>query len=102
MHGRPDRQREAPLVAAVDRFFERPDATFTTPGHKRAAWLTDPLLDLDLPLASGADDAQLSHDYLGEAERLAARAVVGRLLPLLGQRLDARQRGVRARGGRAG
>ncbi len=73
MDGKPDRQRDAPLVAAVDRFFERPDATFTTPGHKRAAWLTDPLLDLDLPLASGADDAQLSHDYLGAAERLAAQ-----------------------------
>ena len=67
-----DRQHQAPLVDAVDRFFERPDATFTTPGHKRAPWLTDPLLDLDLPLATGADDSQLSGDYLGEAERLAA------------------------------
>ena len=71
--GSPDRQREAPLVAAVDSFFERSDATFTTPGHKRAAWLTDPLLDLDLPLATGADDSQLSNNYLGEAERLAAQ-----------------------------
>jgi lysine decarboxylase len=73
MDGNSDRQRDAPLVAAVDRFFERRDATFTTPGHKRAAWLTDPLLDLDVALAPGADDAQLSNDYLGKAERLAAQ-----------------------------
>jgi lysine decarboxylase len=73
MDGNADRQRDAPLVAAVDRFFERGDATFTTPGHKRAAWLTDPLLDLDVALAPGADDAQLSNDYLGKAERLAAQ-----------------------------
>jgi lysine decarboxylase len=56
----------------VRRFYADPGATFTTPGHKRAQWLTDPLLELDLPLATGADDAQLSADYLGRAERLAA------------------------------
>lgn len=64
---------EAPLAAAVERFHAAPGATFTTPGHKRARWLHDPLLALDLPLATGADDAQLSNDYLGRAERLAAR-----------------------------
>lgn len=68
----PETQRDAPLAAAVRRFYADPPATFTTPGHKRAQWLTDPLLALDLPLATGADDAQLSADYLGRAERLAA------------------------------
>src|ERR1700729_1374516 len=79
-----DRQREAPLVDAVERFFECPDATFTTPGHKRAPWLTDRRLALDLPLASGADDAQLSGDYLGEAEQLAAGVWVGDFLRFSG------------------
>ncbi|MGH2877061.1 MAG: aminotransferase class I/II-fold pyridoxal phosphate-dependent enzyme, partial [Solirubrobacteraceae bacterium] len=64
---------EAPLAAAVQRFHAAPGATFTTPGHKRAPWLHDPLLELDLPLATGADDAQLSNDYLGRAEQLAAQ-----------------------------
>jgi arginine decarboxylase len=68
----PETQRDAPLAAAVTRFYSDPGAAFTTPGHKRAAWLADPLLALDLPLAAGADDAQLSADYLGRAERLAA------------------------------
>ncbi len=40
------------------------------PGHKRA--LGDPFLDHDLPLFGGADDIQLSHGYLEDAERLAA------------------------------
>jgi arginine decarboxylase len=70
--GAPDTQSDAPLAAAVARFFDDPGASFTTPGHKRAEWLVDPLLALDLPLASGADDAQLSADYLGRAEALAA------------------------------
>jgi lysine decarboxylase len=71
--GRPgDTQADAPLAAAVARFLEDPGAAFTTPGHKRAKWLVDPLLAVDLPLASGADDAQLSGDHLGRAERLAA------------------------------
>jgi arginine decarboxylase len=65
-------QESTPLVAAVSRFFEDPGATFTTPGHKRAPWLADPLLSLDLPLAAGADDNQLSGGYLRQAEALAA------------------------------
>lgn len=69
----PADENEAPLAAAVQRFYAAPGATFTTPGHKRATWLHDPLLELDLPLATGADDAQLSNDHLGRAERLAAQ-----------------------------
>lgn len=65
-------QETTPLVAAVNRFFEDPGAAFTTPGHKRASWLADPLLSLDLPLAAGADDNQLSGGYLRRAEALAA------------------------------
>lgn len=65
-------QRAAPLAEAAQRFHASADATFTTPGHKRAPWLVDPLLALDLPLAPGVDDAQLSGDYLAAAERLAA------------------------------
>jgi arginine decarboxylase len=68
----PETQRDAPLAAAVSRFYADPGAAFTTPGHKRAPWLADPLLALDLPLAAGADDARLSADFLGRAERLAA------------------------------
>lgn len=70
--GGSDSQRDAPLAAAVGRFYSESPTSFTTPGHKRAAWLADPLLKLDLPMATGPDDAQLSADYLGRAERLAA------------------------------
>lgn len=68
-----DTPADAPLAAALQRFYESGDDTFTTPGHKRAPWLADPLLALDAPLATGADDAQLSGGYLRRAERLAAR-----------------------------
>jgi arginine decarboxylase len=64
---------EAPLAAAVDAFLADPGTTFTVPGHKRAAGIADPLLMLDLPLVSGADDSRLGSDVLGRAERLAAR-----------------------------
>ncbi len=67
-----DTQADAPLAAAAARFLADPGATFTTPGHKRATWLDDPLLAHDLPLATGADDNQLSSDVLGRAEALAA------------------------------
>lgn len=67
-----DTQRDAPLADAAERFLRAPGAAFTTPGHKRAPWLVDPLLARDLPLASGADDARLAGDLLGRAERLAA------------------------------
>ena len=66
-------QHQAPLADAAQRFRASPGATFTTPGHKRAPWLVDPLLALDLPLAPGVDDAQLSGNYLAAAERLAAQ-----------------------------
>jgi arginine decarboxylase len=56
----------------VSRFLADPGAPFTTPGHKRAAWLDDPLLSRDLPLATGADDNQLSNGVLVRAEALAA------------------------------
>jgi arginine decarboxylase len=69
---RPDTQDDAPLADAADRFLADPGAPFTTPGHKRAAWLGDPLLARDLPLPTGADDSRLSNDVLGRAERLAA------------------------------
>ena len=64
---------DAPLAAAVDAFLADPGTTFTVPGHKRAAGIADPLLMLDLPLVSGADDSRLGGDVLGRAERLAAR-----------------------------
>src|SRR5579875_1471646 len=67
-----DTQADAPLASAVQRFLAAPGAAFTTPGHKRAAHLADPLLALDAPLACGADDAQLSGRFLQRAERLAA------------------------------
>lgn len=67
-----DCQADMPLQSAVERFLAEPIAAFTTPGHKRAPWLADPLLACDLPLAAGADDTQLSHDVLARAERLAA------------------------------
>src|SRR5690349_16278629 len=64
---------DAPLADAVDAFLADPGTTFTVPGHKRAAGIADPLLMLDLPLVSGADDSRLGGDVLGRAERLAAR-----------------------------
>lgn len=67
-----DSQDDMPLQSAVLAFLADPGAPFTTPGHKRAPGLVDPLLACDLPLAAGADDTQLSADRLGRAERLAA------------------------------
>lgn len=67
-----DAQSDMPMQTAVERFLADPGAAFTTPGHKRAPWLTDAFLACDLPHADGADDAQLSADVLGRAERLAA------------------------------
>jgi lysine decarboxylase len=65
--------RETPLADAVDAFLADPGiAPFTTPGHKRAPGLADPLLALDLPLSAGADDLHLSLGVLGRAEQLAA------------------------------
>ncbi len=68
-----DVQADAPLAEALMRFCADPGVTFTTPGHKRTPHLGDALLAFDAPLACGVDDAQLSSDYLGRAERLAAR-----------------------------
>jgi arginine decarboxylase len=66
-------QRETPLADAAAAFLADEDITpFTTPGHKRAPHLRDPLLALDLPLSSGADDLHLRGDILGKAERLAS------------------------------
>jgi arginine decarboxylase len=66
-------QRETPLADAAADFLANDGITpFTTPGHKRALHLRDPLLALDLPLSSGADDLHLRGDVLGRAERLAA------------------------------
>lgn len=67
-----DTQGDAPVAAAVKRFLADPGAAFTTPGHKRASWLVNPLLAHDLPLATGADDARLSSGVLVRAEALAA------------------------------
>ena len=67
-----DTQADAPLADAAERFLADPGAPFTTPGHKRAAWLEDPLLARDLPLPGGADDSRLSGAVLRRAERLAA------------------------------
>ena len=87
---------ESPLADAVDRFLADPGTTFTVPGHKRSPELADALLQLDLPLVSGADDSRMTGDVLGRAERLAAAALGRGHVPLLGQRLDPRQPGVRA------
>lgn len=66
-------QTETPLADAVRAFLADPAITpFTTPGHKRAPGLTDPLLAADAPLSAGADDLHLSGDVLGSSERLAA------------------------------
>lgn len=67
-----DTQSDAPVAEAVERFLADPGAAFTTPGHKRAAWLDDALLARDLPLATGADDNQLSNGVLLRSEALAA------------------------------
>src|SRR6185437_6400204 len=64
---------DAPLADAVDAFLADPGTTFTVPGHKRAPGIADPLLMLDLPLVSGADDSRLGGDVLGKAARLAAQ-----------------------------
>jgi lysine decarboxylase len=67
-------QRETPLADAVDAFLADPAITpFTTPGHKRAPGLIDPLLALDLPLSAGADDLHLRLGVLSRAEELAAQ-----------------------------
>jgi arginine decarboxylase len=65
-----------PLADAVDRFLARGYTAWSTPGHKRSRALVgdDPLLALDLPYTSGADDLRTSADLIGQAERLAARA----------------------------
>lgn len=66
-------QAGMPLAEALRAFLNDPAVTpFTTPGHKRAPWLADPLLSTDAPLSAGADDLHLSLDVLGSAERLAA------------------------------
>ena len=67
-----DSQRDAPLSAALERFLADPGAAFTTPGHKRAAHLSDALLALDVPLMLGVEDSRMSGRYLARAERLAA------------------------------
>ena len=77
---------DAPLADAVDRFLADPGTTFTVPGHKRAPGIADPLLLLDLPLVSGADDSRLSGDVLGRAERAGGTAVGRRPVPVLGGR----------------
>ena len=64
---------ESPLADAVDPFLADPGTTFTVPGHKRSPELADALLQLDLPLVSGADDSRMTGDVLGRAERLAAQ-----------------------------
>ena len=64
---------ERPLADAVDRFLGDPGTTFTVPGHKRSPELADALLQLDLPLVSGAEDSRPTGDVLGRAERLAAQ-----------------------------
>jgi arginine decarboxylase len=61
---------ETPLADAVEAFLATDGTSFSLPGHKRA--LDDPLLALDVALVPGADDAQMSGDVLGRAERLAA------------------------------
>ena len=65
-----------PLADAVDAFLARGYTAWSTPGHKRSHALVgdDPLLALDLPYSSGADDLRTSADLIGQAERLAARA----------------------------
>ena len=60
------------MAEAVEAFLAAPGAAFTLPGHKRAAWLGDPLLARDVPWIPGADDAQLSRGVLRRAEELAA------------------------------
>lgn len=60
------------MAEAVERLLAAGETSFTLPGHKRAAWLEDPLLALDVSYMPEADDAQRSGDVLGRAERLAA------------------------------
>ncbi|MCD6727370.1 MAG: aminotransferase class V-fold PLP-dependent enzyme [Solirubrobacteraceae bacterium] len=67
-----DGQGDAPIADAVESFLSEGVASFTTPGHKRAAWLSDPLLERDVPLATGADDSRLSQGVLARAQALAA------------------------------
>ena len=68
---------ERPLADAVDRFLADPGTTFTVPGHKRSPELADALLQLDLPLVSGAEDSRLTGDVL-DAPRVVG-APVGRV-----------------------
>jgi arginine decarboxylase len=63
---------DAPLASALDRFLAAPGACFTLPGHKRAAWLGDPFLALDVPYIPGVEDARMSTGVLARAQRLAA------------------------------
>lgn len=63
---------DAPLASALDRVLAAPGAPFSLPGHKRAAWLRDPFLALDVPYIPGVEDQQLSTGVLARAQRLAA------------------------------
>jgi arginine decarboxylase len=65
-----------PLADAVDAFLARGYTAWSTPGHKRSRALVgdDALLALDAPYTSGADDLRTTADYIGQAERMAARA----------------------------
>ncbi|HEV3002540.1 MAG TPA: aminotransferase class V-fold PLP-dependent enzyme [Solirubrobacteraceae bacterium] len=63
---------DAPLASALDRVLAAPGAPFSLPDHKRAAWLDDPFLALDVPYVPGVEDQQLSTGVLARAQRLAA------------------------------
>jgi lysine decarboxylase len=67
-----DAMHDAPLADAVEAFLAAPGDAFTLPGHKRATWLGDPLLERDVAWIPGADDARASAGVLRRAERLAA------------------------------
>jgi lysine decarboxylase len=74
--GEPDWVRDAPLLAAWQRFADGGPTPFTIPGHKRRAATISPLLgrllDADVPLYGGADTMKLTAGVLAQAERLGA------------------------------
>jgi lysine decarboxylase len=68
----PRQPDDAPLARALEDFLAAPGTPFTLPGHKRAAWLDDPFLALDVPYIPGVEDAKLSTGVLARAQALAA------------------------------
>ena len=81
-------RNNAPLLDAYLSYFEEHHISFTIPGHKHKASLLDEglgrVVDSDLPLFGGLDEAGVAHDGLqnhrGDVGRLQERLHAGQVV----------------------